>query len=108
MPPHVTSLPTPTPPSGSPRAPGWATVLHGSFPVVPYFTHDRVHVNATLPTGPALFSPLCPQVHSPRLYLHSFPASRFIRTVLLDSIWPSQFSQNSQLAQSVLPQGQEI
>ena len=40
----------------------------------------------SLNSSHALLSPLCPQVCSLRLRLHSFPANRFISTVFLDSI----------------------
>ena len=56
-------------------------VLFSSFPIAFYFTHDSdTYLYYFLP----LLPPLCPQVRS--LHLHSFPVSRFINTIFLESI----------------------
>ena len=40
-----------------------------------------LHLSHSLPP------PLCPQVHSLHLHIHSFPANRFINTIFLNSIY---------------------
>ena len=67
-------------------------VLCGCFPLDMYFTFVSVYMSMPLshfvPASPSP-SP-CPQVHSLRLHLYSFPAPRFFRTIFflfLDSIY---------------------
>ena len=52
------------------------------------FTHGSVCVCqcSSLSSSHPLFPLLCPQVRSPCLHLHSFPANRFLSTIFLDSI----------------------
>ena len=58
-------------------------VLCSCFPLAIYFTFGRVYMSMPLSHFvPAYPSPSpCPQVHSLRLRLYSFPAPRFFRTI---------------------------
>ena len=63
-------------------------VLCNSFPLAIYFTFSSVYMSMPLSHFvPASHSPPCPQVCSLRLHLYSCPATRFISTVFLDSIY---------------------
>ena len=58
-------------------------VLCCCFPLAIYFTFGSVYMLLLLSLCPIfpLPSPLCPQVHSLCLRIHSFPATRFISTI---------------------------
>ena len=67
-------------------------VLCSCFPLAICFTFGSVYMSMPLSHFvPAYASPSpCPQVHSLHLCLYSCPATRFISTVFLDSIYVHQ------------------
>ena len=67
-------------------------VLCSCFPLAIYFTFGSVYMSMLLSHFvPAYPSPSpCPQVHSLRLCLYFCPATRFIRTMFLDSMYMRQ------------------
>ena len=89
LPPSWASLPSCHPtPLGYHRAPGWAPcVIHTNFSPVTYFKHGSVYRCYFLHSSHSLLPLVCPQLHSLYLSLHSFPASKFINTIFLDSIY---------------------
>ena len=66
-------------------------VLCSSFPLAIHFTFGSVYMSMLL-SHFVLASPCppCPQVRSLHLHLYSCPATRFLSTVFLDSIYMSQ------------------
>ena len=77
-------------------------VLCGCFPLAIHFTFGSVYKSMPLSHFvPAPPSPsLCPQVRSLCLLLYSYPATRFISTVFLDSIYIQHISYSTWILQN--------
>ena len=85
LPPGSPSHPQPHPtPLGHHRAPSWAPCAMQELPTSFYFTHGSVYMSIPIShfIPPSPFPP-CPKVHSLHLCLYSYPANRFISTILL-------------------------
>ena len=66
-------------------------VLRGCFPLVIHFTFGSVYMSVLLSHFiPASPPPPCPQVRSLPLCLYSCPATRFISSIFLDSMYMRQ------------------
>ena len=77
---HFLPEPPLPPPLGCHRAPGWAPCAIWQLPTSLSVLHMIVYICQCYFLNSPLLPLLCPQVHSLRPYLHSFPANRSIST----------------------------
>ena len=73
-------------------------MLHSNFSPAIHLISDSVYMLMLLLHSSHSLPPLlCPQVHSPHLCLHPFPANRFINIASLNSVQNSMASHSSAL-----------